>query len=156
MGYIAEMNFIRRFLRFQVRVSALLFLPTAGLLLLVAALWWISDLRFVHSAQHTIGTITSIESRTDEDNTEYFYPHFSFKSTDGSIVEVASKTGSSPAGFEVGDHVPVMYRATDPQSARIATTFQTYEASIILGIIAVVFVPLGFLSRWLRARFFPL
>jgi hypothetical protein len=153
--YILPMNLVRRLLRLQVRMSALLFLPTAIILLIAALVLAGFNWHFVKTAQHATGKITVMESRIDSDSDQHFFPHFSFITKDGSTIEVSSNIGSNPPGFEVGDSVPVLYPFDDPTAARIATTFQTYGLSIILGIIGTVFVFLGFGSRSLRRKYFP-
>jgi hypothetical protein len=149
------MNIFRRLLRWQVRVSAPLFLPTAIILLVAALVVCGFDVHFVRTAQRTTGTITSMESRIDSDNEEHFFPNFTFKTKDGSTAVVNSNIGSDPPSFEVGDSVPVLYPIGNPAAARIATTFQTFGMAIILGIVGTAFVFLGFIARWLRRRYFP-
>jgi hypothetical protein len=97
-----------------------------------------------------------MESRLDSDNQEHFFPHFTFSKPDGTIVEIASSVGTNPPDFEVGQQVPVVYDHGSPKTAKIATTFQIYGFSIVFGIVGTVFVPFGFLARYLRKRFFPL
>jgi hypothetical protein len=124
-------------------------------MILIAITLYCNEWRFVRSAQHTIGTITMMESKFDSDRDEHFFPHFTFSKSDGTVVEVESSAGSNPPAFEVGEQVPILYQVNDPHNARIATTFQTHAFSILFGIVGVVFVIFGFIARFLRERHFP-
>ena len=149
------MKLIRFLLRLQTRVAALIFLPAAGVLLLVAAGLFLSEVRFARAAQHATGTITEMEERVDSDGGVGYYPHFTFAKADGAPVEIVSNVGRQPPSFEVGEQVPVLFSPNDPKGAKIATTFQVYGIAIILLIIGAIFVPLGFLARYLKGRYFP-
>ena len=83
---------------------------------------------------------------------ESFYPRFTFSLSDGTGVEIASNVGTNPPDFEVGQQVPVVYEASNPRTAKIATTFQIYGFSIVVGIVLIAF---GFLARFLRQKYFP-
>jgi hypothetical protein len=113
------------------------------------------DWKYVKTSQRAVGKITALEPGVDNDGDQVFSPHFSFMTKDGSTFEVSSKSGSNPPDFEIGDAVPVLYPLGDPAAARIATPFQTYGLSIILGIMGTAFVFLGLGARWLRREYFP-
>jgi hypothetical protein len=149
------MKLLRWILRYQVRFAATVFLPFGIVVIVGGLILYCFEWRFVRSAQHTTGTITMLESRIDHDSDEYFYPHFTFSKPDGTSFEIASRVGTNPPDFEVGEQVPVIYGSHDPETAKIATTFQIYGFSIIFGILGTTFVGLGFLAQFLKSKFFP-
>jgi hypothetical protein len=154
-GILCSMRLLRWFLRRQVRIAAVLFLPFGIMLIVVGLILFCNDWRFARSALRTTGKITMVESRIDSDREEHFFPHFTFSKPDGTIVEIASDVGTNPSDFEVGEQVPVVYDPGNPKNAKIATTFQIYGFSMVLGIVGTVLIPFGFLAKYLRQRFFP-
>ena len=61
----------------------------------------------------------------------------------GEAVEFTGSVGSSPAAFEVGEAVAVLYDPADPQDARIDSFFQLWFGPLILGFLGLVFTAIG-------------
>ena len=72
-----------------------------------------------------------------------YAPRFEFQTPDGERREVLSDTGSSPAGFSVGDRVTVLYKPDDPSNAKIDTFGQLWLFPVIVGVIAVIAIVVG-------------
>jgi len=136
-------------------MAATLFLPFGIAMVVVGLVLYCNEWRFVRSAQHTTGTITMLESKTDSDGDVSFNPHFTFSKSDGTVVAIRSSVGTNPPDFEVGQQVPVIFDARNPMTAKIATTFQIYGFSIVVEILGIAFIAIGFLARFLRQKFFP-
>jgi uncharacterized protein DUF3592 len=149
------MKLLRWFLRRQVRLAAALFLPFGIAMIVLGLTLYCNEWHFVRSAQHTTGKITAMESKIDQDGDKSFYPHFTFSQPDGTGVEITSNVGTNPPDFEVGQYVPVVYAASNPRTAKIATAFQIYGFSIVVGIVGIMLIAVGFLARFLRQKYFP-
>lgn len=71
------------------------------------------------------------------------YPIVAFQDASGQRVEFQSSSGSNPASYSVGKIVSVLYRAGEPQSARINGFFSLWGAALIVGILGGVFSLVG-------------
>jgi len=90
---------------------------------------------FIRVAQRTDGAVIEMREQVDKDSGSIRYaPTFQFQDATGSPHTVSSSLYSSPPEFQVGDRVPVLYRQDNPQSARIASYWQVWGGSTLLGI----------------------
>jgi hypothetical protein len=81
-------------------------------------------------------------------------PVFRFTTKDGSSFTVASNISQSPAPWQFGDQVPVLYQPGHPENAHIDSFVQLWEPQVILGIVGGAFsvIPLLIFVRRRRSR----
>jgi hypothetical protein len=91
-----------------------------GAVSLIASVWtWRSEKNFAERAIHTTGQVTGFVERMSKQRT-FFYTKFSFKTTDGRVIEITSRVSDGDKPQEsIGDAVPVLYDPEDPQRAHI-------------------------------------
>jgi len=99
---------------------------------------------FTRIAARTRGTVTEMRPQTDRDSGSVSYaPTFRFQDAAGVEHTVSSSFYSSPPEFHAGDRVTVLYRADDPQSARIDGYWQVWGVPSLLGIIGSLELAVG-------------
>jgi hypothetical protein len=112
-----------------------------GVLMLLAACWLAFRAWSVsHAAERAQGVVTANHytvDNDDDDGTPLYHPEVHFVTPDGQQHRFISKVGRSPAGFTVGEQVPVAYDPDLPDSASIDTVGQRYFGPIILAIIGI-------------------
>ena len=72
-----------------------------------------------------------------------FAPLVRFRTSDGKSIEFQSSTQSNLPSYYAGQTVVVRYDPARPNSAAIADLFSIWGATIILGIIGIVFLSGG-------------
>src|SRR5882724_6636888 len=77
-------------------------------------------LSFRLSAQRTTGTVIANPYLSDSDSGSY-HPQVEFETPDGHKHRFVSTTGDTPAAFQVGERVPVVYDEGAPERATIDT-----------------------------------
>ena len=117
----------------------------------------VSTVIFLRRSDPTTGVVVNlIPHRDAEDGSVGYAPVFAFTASDGAPYVVSSNVSSNPAGFAVGDHVPVRYEIHLPQKARIDSFWQMWLMPFVFGTIGLVWTMAGvFLSaydRWLNRR----
>lgn len=101
---------------------------------------------FTRIAQRTNGTVVDMRQHTDKESGSIsFAPTFRFQDAGGAQHIVSSSFYSSPPEFHVGDSVGILYRADDPQTARIDSYWQIWGPPSLLGIIGSIQLPIGIL-----------
>jgi hypothetical protein len=124
-----------------------------GLLAVAVAL--VIDTRHdIATAARADGIVTDLIVDRDSDG-ETYHPHVRFVTAKGEPVEFTSSVGSNPAGFDIGEHVTILYDPSDPQGARIDSFVQLWLVPIIVGVFGLVFTTAGgvvsiVLLRWSR------
>jgi hypothetical protein len=114
------------------------FFMVPGVLLLGAALWLGFRAWSVHhSAARAQGTVTANRIEVDDDGASLYHPEVAFTTPDGERHRFISKVGQTPAGFTVGELVPVAYDPDLPESAGIDTIGQRYFGPIIVAVIGL-------------------
>jgi hypothetical protein len=81
-----------------------------------------------------------------------YCPKIRFQTAAGRTVAFVSTTGSQPAAFQVGQSVRVLYDPERPDRAGIDTFWEQWLASVVLGILGVVFSLPGAVWIYLRRR----
>lgn len=73
-----------------------------------------------------------------------FYPVIAYSDADGISHEFTGPSGRSHPQFPVGTPVDVLVSYRDPENARLATVLGVWGTAIVLGIVALIFIILGF------------
>jgi hypothetical protein len=112
-----------------------------GVLFLVLAVKsTVASAEFLHSAQHTQGTVIELRpvhsSRTGAGTV---VPVFRFQANDGHDYLGFSNVSVRWSAFRVGDHVGVIYLRDQPATARIDMFPALWTGSLVLGIVGGAF-----------------
>ena len=108
---------------------------------------------FLHRAVKVDGVVIGLEgTRWDANAPVSYSPVFKFALPDGMDRVVHSSTGSSPAGFSVGEHVPVVLMPSDPGGAKIESFGQVWGLALGFGIVSVVTAFVGLYGRFVVLR----
>jgi hypothetical protein len=127
-----------------------------GLLMLAAGL--VIGFRaasFELSSTRAQGTVIGNQYRATGEHGGSYYPEVQFATPDGRLHKFVGSTGRSPAAFEEGASVPVLYQEEVPERATIATFFQQYSTSLAASMFGLVLTLAGgspLVSRWRRER----
>jgi hypothetical protein len=127
-------------------------------LLLVALSFAIYTAHFIHGsavAERKVLSLREIVSHSDVPNQPEsitYAPVFTFKAADGVTYTVSSDTGSSPAGFAVGETVRVLYQSSDPDEAKIDSFAQLWFMPMVFGFLGLVTITAGLLLLYLERR----
>jgi hypothetical protein len=135
-----------------------LYLVVVGLVLwgVVGLFFW--DMQsFTDAAVRVRGVVVDLEMRktTEGGWKKSYYPVVRFQSTNGQEVQFVSGVGSSPAAFERGEEVEVLYDPAAPEEARIDSWFDLYFVPILAGALGSVFLLSGiwmFVGSWRSGR----
>ena len=101
--------------------------------------------RFVQSSEKATGTVVALVEKQDAENKSTTYaPVFTFTTTDGLVQSITSSISSSPAGFSVGEQVPILYRRDDPAGAKVDSFWQLWFLPILLAGFGFVAGTVGF------------
>jgi hypothetical protein len=115
-----------------------------GLGLLGGAAFLVVDTRSdIARADKADGSVIALIGERDSDGDTMYYPRVRYVTRSGNPVEFTGSVGSSPAAFDVGEPVAVLYDPAEPEGARIDSFFQLWFAALILGGIGLVFAAIG-------------
>jgi Protein of unknown function (DUF3592) len=120
--------------------------------LLVALGFGIHTELFIRHAAKVDGIVVQLTSVQGEDQSVAYVPTFQFKSANGALHSVTSNSGSNPAGFALGETVPVLYKTTNPASAVIASFWQLWVFTFAFGIAGIVALAVGLGLSLLKKR----
>ena len=126
-----------------------IFTGVAVLMLLIAALSSISNIRKINREESTPGRVTDVRMErsyvNEEDRVveEYYYPVVEYVASDGKRRELKMSEGSSSPAYEVGDEVVVLYEPDHPIEARIQSMSSSIGMWILPGITGIIGI--GFL-----------
>jgi Protein of unknown function (DUF3592) len=106
----------------------------------------------MQSGVRTVGTV--VEVAADKDG--MFHPVFMYLDEKGAEQRVRSTTGRVPAGFAVGEKVPVIYQKGQAQSGVIATFWEMWFAAIVCVGLGVMWIgariALGIVERVMKGK----
>jgi hypothetical protein len=85
------------------------------------------------------GVVIDLIVSRDSDS-ETYHPRVRFTTAKGQSLEFTSSVGSRPPGFDIGEHVTVLYDPADPEDASIDSFFQLWFGALILGVLGSVMV----------------
>ncbi|MFZ3572622.1 DUF3592 domain-containing protein [Streptomyces sp. BH097] len=116
-----------------------------GIFLVVGLILAWSSVSLLREADSATGTVVSLQWR-DEDigpsrksrDRPAAYPVVEFAAADGTPHTFRSSTGSNPPSYEEGEHVEVLYRADDPEDARINGFLSLWLLPLIFGGIGLI------------------
>jgi hypothetical protein len=87
---------------------------------------------FLAGCTHADGTVVeNIVGHSASDDSTMYYPEFSFQTPDGEAHTMVSSSGSSPASYKVGQHVPVVYTPGDLTSAKVDSFSELWFAATV-------------------------
>lgn len=110
------------------------------------------SISFLADAERAKGTVVALEWRSDSSGTSHknrgndepaAYPVVEFTSADGTPRKFQSSTGSNPPSYDRGEQVEVLYRADDPEDARINGFVSLWLLPLIFGGIGLVIAGIG-------------
>jgi hypothetical protein len=108
---------------------------------------------FVKHAVRGEGKITAMREQYDrKDQSSTYAPTFQFRDASGHEHTVESHTSSYPPAHRVGDIVPVIYKPSEPDNARIDSFLYNWGLPTLFGIIGIVGLPVGLCSLYSRRR----
>jgi hypothetical protein len=93
---------------------------------------------FVKTAARTSGTVVRLVEGHSSDSGTTFHPVFVFRDSNKREHEIYSTVGSYPPAYKVGEGVPVLYQAEDPDNASVDGFFNLWLMPFVFGIICVV------------------
>jgi hypothetical protein len=119
-----------------------------------AAYLLVSNIVFWIRAESAVGTVTRQEmmkeTGTDIYREKAYAPVFTFQTADGEAVEVVSDVGyGEHFAYSQGDEVPLLYLASDPQSARIRSIFELIGLPVVLAGFGFVFWVVGIFAQFM-------
>jgi hypothetical protein len=138
--------FWKRFLPF----GAAVFPWAGGLCLALAAGFGLHSWLAVRELIHAQATVIENVATQAADGTVTYATHLRFRLPAGQIVTFTDPIQSSQyddPSFAAGSTVPIVYLATNPRAASIATVWRIYSTAILFGIFGVAFVDLGIILR---------
>ncbi len=101
---------------------------------------------WLHRSTVTKGTIISLLPVSNrENNTTNYAPVFAFTAKDGQTYKVTSGVATNPPGFEIGQHVSVLYILAKPDSAKLDSFWQLWFVSIVVVGLGLFLTGVGYL-----------
>jgi hypothetical protein len=129
-----------------------LFLGITLLMLAIAAIAGVYNLRALSREKHVLGRVVDLEVRLDEYGNQYYHPVVEFSLPDNSRTRFTTAEGSWPPAYEKGALVTVRYDPGPPLSARISSlsgNLGMWTVSIITGVLALAFAGATVFAWWL-------
>ncbi|HKU90636.1 MAG TPA: DUF3592 domain-containing protein [Steroidobacteraceae bacterium] len=122
----------------------IIFLGIGVLMLSIAALLWNHTRSFLARAQETTGTVVELREVRDKDGgSSTWKPVVKFTTARGRNITFAESFSSSPAPYDVGEPVTVLYLPDEPEEARIRGFGSLWLGATIVGGIGLVFTLIG-------------
>lgn len=113
----------------------------------------VSRFDFLGNAVSASGVVIDLEARWDSDDGGYtYYPRVRFATEGGRPYEFTGDVGSSPASFDVGEEVRVLFDPADPSKARIDSFMQLWFTPLLLSGMGTVFASFGLWATLTLAR----
>jgi hypothetical protein len=125
--------------------ARLLFALGIGCLLLGAWLSW-QTLSFARDAAPATGEVVSYRETRDGDRVRQT-PRVRFRTANGEIVTIDGQLATSSQRFAIGAQVPMLYKLSQPTTARVATFTDNWLGACIAAVIGAVGIIGGVLVR---------
>jgi len=119
----------------------------AGMLFAVSLGFASYTIFLLAAGNKTTGTITEIRGSHDKDGDEIFSPTFQFIDQNGATNTIRSSSSQSPNPYQIGDQVPVMYRASKPSSARVDSFMDNWGVALVTFALGTFLLLLNLLQR---------
>ncbi len=136
-------------------VFATLFRTVALVLLAIALISGIVTLHFRLSSETTVGRVTGFEEVTNPaplvnpgGTNGFEYAVVEFETADAERSSVQGRSGRGAAQFDIGDTVPVRYRPSRPDRARIDSFMEIWATPVIFGGLFLVFAVIGIIAPY--------
>jgi hypothetical protein len=121
------------------QIFGLGFFGIAGVLLIVAAAMAVSTADLLSKARRTEGTVIDQERvknaapLTARDAGILYYPRIEFQHPQEGQVTFTGRAGTNPPAYEEGETVDVLYVADNPRIHMIASFWEIWGRSLIVG-----------------------
>jgi Protein of unknown function (DUF3592) len=116
---------------------------TIGVILLVISIYLFKrSVDFIDSGIKTTATVIELEAISDSDGTTY-KPIFRFLTHTNQTIIYRDHASSSPAVFEVGEEVGVVYDREDPNNVKILTYTGAFIWTIVLACLSLPLIVVG-------------
>ncbi|MDW8215287.1 MAG: DUF3592 domain-containing protein [Roseiflexaceae bacterium] len=112
---------------------------------IVAILFTVHWVWYMATASRTRGTVVDHVRERRSGNQTYSYPIVEFTVPgSGQVIRFKDKAGSSPARYQEGDVVQVLYNPANPQDAAILDWEQLLGRCICVPLLGLVFLVVGY------------
>jgi hypothetical protein len=131
------------------------FAVVGALFLFIAGQSLLGRLTFMNSATHTRGTILEMRAvHTTRTGAGTMVPVFRYTASDGQSYLIVSAVSVRASAFTVGQEVPVLYRAGQPNTAVIESYGPLFMYPTVFGIVGAAFftLPAILFLRYFRMR----
>ena len=116
-----------------------------GCLLLAGFLSW-RTLTFSSGVQRATGDVVSYREIPDGDSMRY-RPRIRFETATGEILTVEGQFFSPAKRFRIGEKVPMLYKARQPNDARVALFTDNWLGACIAALVGLTGIAGGMLVR---------
>jgi hypothetical protein len=125
--------------------ARLLFALGVGCLLLGGWLSW-QTLSFARDAARATGEVVSYQEIRDGGQVRYG-PRVRFKTATGEIITVGGQLATGSQRLAIGAQVPMLYKVSEPTTARIATFTDNWLGVCVAALVGAVGMAGGLLIR---------
>lgn len=120
------------------------FVVIASISLVVCILLIAQTTVYLATSDFTSGTVVALREVPSKDPASpNYYPHVTFATQSGELVEFESVFGGSGHTYRVGESVSVVYDPADPKSAKISDPYNLWFRAGITGMVAIFFFASG-------------
>lgn len=124
------------------------FFAFVGLTMLtIASFVFKSSLDFIENSKVTEGIVIdllSVQSSGSNNRSTTYAPLVQFTDNKGGQFEFVSSISSSPASYDIGENVEVIYHSKQPKEAKIKGFFAIWGLETIMGSVGAIFFCIGF------------
>ena len=125
-----------------------------GIILLIGAfVVFRQSMEFIQNGNRITATVIELEKITSRKRVTY-KPILKFKTFTNQEIIYRHHTSSSPASFDIGDEVPIVYETENPDNVKILTYFGSFLWAIVLMSISMTLIIIGggyfFTQQFLR------
>ncbi|PXY02920.1 DUF3592 domain-containing protein [Marinifilum breve] len=110
---------------------------------------------FVKASIKTEGEVVelvSVRSSSTTSSSTTYAPCICFFDEHGRLVEFVSSISSSPASYDVGERVEIIYDPEAPEEARVNGFFHIWGLASVSGLFGAIFFTIGFLLIYSEKR----
>lgn len=130
-----------------------------GVLLIGVAAWSLKNsLQLRRDGLRAPGEVIDLIRKQDSDGDITWAPLFRFTTASGREIDIVSSISSSPAAYDIGDTVTMLYDPDKPSRARVDGVLSLWGTAIIVGGLGLLFGGIGTgllvtrVRAWRRAR----